>query len=310
MKPEAESIPFDVMTRGPFAFLWPVPDVGFEWDEDASPALPLELSDARETKGPWLVAVEPEGRQRQYAPLATKGLHRRLAAVRPQPEAILRFANKYGFLKGDQLLLRPDTTIAINGEHINHWTAAIGELAALVELLDLAQQKQAGRLGQIVTWPRDDQVNIAWQNSWTGSAWELERPSPGRKGIYTLHAGGLSNHAIQPDLAKRWGHGNVVEPTKYFVHLRVNKQLRGHVNPAVLPFRQGDIYMFPDSLLSAVYVSFALELSRSRQPRKLCAGCDRYFTPVDGRQGYHSPACRKLHWYHKQKEKRDGKKGN
>ena len=309
MKPEAELIPFDVMTRGPFAFLWPVPEAGFEWDEHASPAPLQELMDARETKGPWLIPVEAEGGWHRKALLASKGLHRRLAAVRPQPEAILRFANKYGFLRGDQLLLHRGGTISVNGEHINHWTAAIGELAALIELLDLAQQKQAGRLGQFVTWHRDDQVNIAWQNSWTGSQWELERPRPGRTGIYTAHVGGLSNHAIQPDLAERWGRGTVVGPTKYFVHLRVNEQLRGHVSPVVLPFRQGDIYMFPDSLLSAIYVSFALELSRSRQPRKLCAGCDRYFTPVDGRQGYHSPACRKLHWYHKQKEKGDDTKG-
>ncbi len=310
MNAEAGKIPFDVMTRGPFAFLWPVPEAGFEWDEDASPALPVELRAEPEEKGPWLVTVEEEGWQRRYAPLGSRELHRRLAAVQPQPKAILRFANKYGLLKGEQMLLRPDTTTSVNGEHINRWTAAIGELAALIELLDLAQARQAGRLGQIVTWHRDDQVNIAWQNSWTGSQWELERPRPGRKGIYTAHLGGLSSQAFQPDLAKRWEYGNVVEPTKYFVHHRVNEHLRGHVSPVVLPYHQGDIYMFPDSLLSAIYVSFALELSRSRQPKTLCAGCDVYFTPIDRRQGYHSPACRKLHWYHKQKEKRDGKKGN
>ena len=118
----------------------------------------------------------------------------------------------------------------------------------------------------------------------------------------------LAHEEIGGDIAllERWRHGDPVEPARYFVHREVNRRLKGHVSPAVLPFRKGEIFFFPDCLLSAVYTQFMLELSGRNRPAVLCArlGCGRYFEPAHGRQRYCDKPCQQLAYYYRKKEKR------
>ena len=76
----------------------------------------------------------------------------------------------------------------------------------------------------------------------------------------------------------------------------------------MLPFRKGDIYLFPDSLKAAIYTLVALELSGRQRPSVICAGCGSYFIPGHGRQRFCEDACRKRSWHQKhKKEVQDGR---
>ena len=105
------------------------------------------------------------------------------------------------------------------------------------------------------------------------------------------------------ELLERWEYGDPVEPARYYVHREVNARLRGHVSPAVLPYRKGDIYFFPDCLRSALYTLFMLELSGRQRPAILCArlGCGRCFEPAHSRQQYCETRCQQLAYYYRRK---------
>ena len=85
----------------------------------------------------------------------------------------------------------------------------------------------------------------------------------------------------------------------------VNRQLKDYASPAVLPYRKGEIYFFPDCLRGALYTLFMLELSGRQRPAMLCArpGCGRYFEPAHGRQQYCEKRCQQLAYYYRKKEK-------
>ena len=109
----------------------------------------------------------------------------------------------------------------------------------------------------------------------------------------------LANEAIdRHGLLERWPYGDVLEPARYWVHDQVNKQLQGHVSPQILPYQDSEILHFPDSLVVALYVLFAVELSAGTGlPRRVCRApdCRRAFPPHDGRQRYCTPQCQDRH---------------
>jgi len=105
------------------------------------------------------------------------------------------------------------------------------------------------------------------------------------------------------EILTHWQYGDSVEPARYYVYQRVNERLSSHVSPVVWPFVDGEILFYPDCLLSAMYLLFALELSGRVRPSIICRGCGRYFTPVHGRQRYCDETCRKLDWYNRNKAK-------
>ena len=93
---------------------------------------------------------------------------------------------------------------------------------------------------------------------------------------------------------QRWRYGDVLEPMRYYVHKKVNDRLSGHVSPAVLPFLGGKIRLFPDSLLSALYLRFAFDLSSgggySREAT--CQFCKQVFAQTRRDMKYCSKSCR------------------
>ena len=318
-----DAFQFEVMTQGPFAALLRVPEGGFSVQKDL---VAFESKPGQENKGsPWL--VKHSGTYvRQYAPLAVSNLLGQFRRLKPTPEAILSFANQYGFL-GHSLWLRyPElgpTQIQINeipvGESLRFWQQEIEQIAQLTALWELVRHNRRRELAKLVQWSPPDQARCvslclvsigkelrpdlaprAWQDP-TGI-----RDEGNRAGLST-HAGYyvLAHEETDPDneLLRRWEDGDPVEPARYYVHREVNKSLRHHVSPSVLPFRKSDIYFFPDCLRSALYTLFMLELSGRERPAILCArpGCGRYFSPVHGRQTYCDKPCQQLAYYYRKK---------
>ena len=174
MRNKEKNIQFRDMTSGPYAFLWSVSDGGYRlFDEVKLQVVPdavPEWGDYTEadTTPPWLV---PWGREQwQHTPLENKVLHRKFASLPPSEDAIITFANKHGML-GYYVILEPlggrsDTF----GESIQRWKVEMRELGSLLCLWDMVQNRDAGKLGQVIIWPDDDQVKL-----WMGSRYNETR---------------------------------------------------------------------------------------------------------------------------------------
>ena len=324
MTPEGERQPFQAMTRGPFAALLRVPEDGFSWRD----GLVLDSEGAGENvAGPWL--TRPDSLYvRQYSPLAIPSLHRRFVRTEPTAESILAFSNEYGLLGHGLWLGDPSSNngVMVVGESFGFWQKEIERMALLMALWDLVKRGSRRELSHLVEWTpqgKSQQVRLylAGENGkLRPDLSQCMRQSPEKFRDYFLrddsHARRMTylevtvvaHEEIGSDieLLERWVHGDPVEPARYFVHREVNNRLKGHVSPAVLPFRKGEIFFFPDCLRSALYTLFMLELSGRQRPAMLCArpGCGRYFEPEHGRQQYCETHCQQLAYYYRKKEKR------
>ena len=321
--------PFEVMVRGPFAALLRVPEDGFSWRDGL---VVLDSKGVGENiAGPWL--IRRGGLYvRQYSPMAVPDLHRRFVRTEPTDKSILAFANKYGFL-GHSLALRDpelkSQTVRIDGipvgESLGYWRREIVRMARLVALWELVKGGRQRDLSHLVQWapPGEPQQVRLYLVVVDGkirpdlAQFMRQRPPEFQNYVHQdedlagrmLHGEvtvlAYEENASDVELLERWKHGDPIEPARYFVHREVNKRLRGHVSPAVLPYRKGEIYFFPDCLRGALYTLFMLELSGRQRPAMLCArpGCGLYFEPTHGRQRYCEKPCQQLAYYYRKKEK-------
>ena len=291
------STPFEAATEGPFAFLWEVSLDGYVWDDGS---VPVDGQLAVGAVGPYLtdrVAVGLQRRVRRYAPLADPGLHRKFGDLALTPEAIQAFANDHGLLtRGAVLADSDDESQHLQvGEPISLWQDEIATVRHLLTVWDLVQSEATDALGKL----------ISWQDRPAAVFFDETEPVSG-----THHQRVLA-HEHDPQtvgLIRRWSSLDVLEPARYYVHAEINERLRGHASPVVIPFRRGEILFSPDSLLTAINVVFAMELSGRQRPALKCGECQRYFIPTHGRQKYCREACRKRRWWRtQQKEEPDAR---
>ncbi len=323
MTPESERQPFQSMTRGPFAALLRVPEEGFRW-RDGFAVLDSERVETNNT-GPWLTRTDSLY-VRQYSPLAVPTLARRFARTEPTEESILAFANEYGLLGHPLWLGDPDSNeqAMLVGESLGFWQTEIESMARLMALWKLVKGGCRRELSHLVEWtPPSEPQQVRLHLVVVGreirpdlSKWSRQHPREFRDALRQNgdHAGRVTYWEVtilaheqnggDIELLERWKQGDPVEPACYFVHREVNKRLRGHVSPAVLPFRKGEIFFFPDCLLSSLYTQFMLELSGRSRPVMLCerSRCGRYFEPIHGRQKYCDKRCQQLAYYYRKKE--------
>jgi hypothetical protein len=284
---------FEAMKKGAFAFLRTVPLDGYHWDNTLQPAPGLvELGEKESLGQPWLVS--PPGYEvdtRQYAPFQRPHLFRLFSRVLLNPNAIKRFANKYGWLGHAVPLIYPDVTgqeVQL-GESLQFWRQEIEDMALLVKLWELIRYEREDPLSKIILWQKQP-LTVRFE-------WKL---SDGKR-MSLIASERLANR----ELLTLWKYNDVIGPARYYLCEQINKRLKGHVNPGILPFLDGEIYMFPDCLRSAMYVLLALEVSGRTQPAIMCRGCGMYFVPKHRHQAYHEEACRKLAYYYRKKSKTD-----
>jgi len=287
--PENNRLSFNAIKQGAFAFLYqsPAKMEEYRWDmELCSASSSVGLDESENLGPPWLISkpVGIEESVRQYAPFKEKGLLRRFVRLSPTPERIRQFAHRYGYLGHPVQLYYPDHVgeFLWPGESLQFWQKEIEEISALVKLWDLIRNEQAGALTKYIHWrtrPR--------------GVW-LEWPS-GRKDL-------IASEVVSEgrELLQHWKDGDLFKPARYFLCDQINERLRGHVSPSILPFRDGEIYMFPDCLRSALYVLFMLEVSWRTYAAIPCAGCGEYFVPEHRSDQKHcSKACRNRKYYRK-----------
>ena len=325
MSPEEQRQPFETMTRGPFAALLRVPEDGFGW-RDGLVTLD-SMGDDRNIAGPWLVRSDSLY-VRQYSPLAVPNLYRRFVRTEPTVESILAFSNEYGLL-GHGLWLGDsgsDNRRMVVGESLGFWRKEIEGMARLIALWDLVQSGSQRELSHLVEWTppgTSQQVRLYLvdiDGKLRPDLAQRMRQHPGEFRDYVRRdedlAGRMRHWGVtvlaheengsDVELLERWKHGDPVEPARYFVCREVNNRQRGHVSPAVLPFRKGEIFFFPDCLLTSLYTQFMLELSGRSRPAMLCErpGCGLYFESAHGRQKYCGKRCQQLAYYYRNKQRK------
>ena len=280
---------FETAKKGAFAFFRTVPLDGYHWDSELRPASGLVELGEKECLGhPWLVSpLGYEVDARQYAPFQKPHLFRLFSRVQPNPKAIQRFAYKYGWLGHTVPLIYPDLPRqeVQMGESFQFWRQEIEEMAILVKLWELIRDEREVPLSKIILWQKHPlAVRFEWNLS-------------NGKRMSLIASETLANG----ELLRQWKYKDVLGPARYYLCEQINKHLKGHVNPGILPFLDGEIYMFPDCLRSAMYVMLALEVSGRTRPAIMCRGCGIYFVPKHRHQLYHEEACRKLAYYHRTK---------
>jgi hypothetical protein len=94
-----------------------------------------------------------------------------------------------------------------------------------------------------------------------------------------------------------------VEPAKYYVYHKVNEHLEGHVAPKILPFLKDRIYLFPDSLLAALWVMFLMEITGNVRIRQ-CDVCKEWKEEALTRSSFYcSNTCRQKAYYKRKRAK-------
>jgi hypothetical protein len=111
-------------------------------------------------------------------------------------------------------------------------------------------------------------------------------------------------------LARGFRTGDVVEPARYFISREINERLRGHVDFTLWPFAGGPIRYVPDSLLAAIYVQFALEVSGRLGTQRECQHCHNPFFPNRRDQRFCSKQCRELAAYYRRRAQEEERVGS
>ena len=197
---------------------------------------------------------------RQFARLVNKGNDRKL-----------RFANKYGLLKRqvvhDLIFRNPDTDKQLQiGESLLWWQEEITTMASHLKLWDLVVSKDK-EIKDVVLWHRDGIV-IRLEDS-------------------EVHLVRRSNM----NLLTRWEKGDTRGPALYYLSMESNKRLANSLTPRIEASPEHDIYIYPDTLLSAIWLMFFLEISGNIRLVR-CDICGDYFSSYDRRAQFCSAKCR------------------
>jgi endogenous inhibitor of DNA gyrase (YacG/DUF329 family) len=210
-------------------------------------------------------------------------LHRRFASLSGKGEKdILNFVNKYGLLKRHpvhSLVFRKGHTgqqVQL-GESILWWQEEISDLAKCLELWDMFSSND-GELKDVVLWHRD------------GIALKF--------GDSNIHLVGRRNM----NLLTRWHRGNLKGPALYYLSIEFDKRLLNTLTPRTTTNTDTEIYFSPDTLLSAIWLMFLLEVSGGTRLLP-CAICGEYIHTQDPRAKFCSTRCRMRNYRSAQKLK-------
>jgi hypothetical protein len=194
----------------------------------------------------------------------------------------LKFASKYGLLQRKSvhnLVFRNgDTGQQVQlGESLLWWQEEISDLAACLKLWDMISSDDE-ELKDIVLWHRD------------GIALKLDDSY-----IYLVSRTNMN-------LLARWHRGDLKGPALYYISLEMDKRLLNALTPRMPALKNREVYFVPDTLLSAIWLMFLLEIRGSTRILR-CGICGEYFNTNDPRAQFCSTRCRMRNYRSAQKSK-------
>lgn len=300
-----KTLKFTEATSGSYAFYWDVVDSGYK----------LLTGDTHKTvdesgmdsTSPWFKLPEAGSHVTRYFPLHKAELHRKFGGLYDD-KSIIEFANRYGLLGKTVFLMPHSGGGVVMGESLERWRYESRAMGVLLAIWDMMQKKDAGKLGQIIIWPGTNDhvllrllsVSDESQKRWVVTQHKGKGYVPG------LVTEVLASPQINPELLKRWQRGMPIEPAKYYVYHKVNERLKGCVAPQILPFLKDRIYLFPDSLLAALWVLFLMELTGSVRLRQCdLQECGKWKEVKVTRDSFYcSNTCRQKAYYERHKQQK------
>jgi len=188
--------------------------------------------------------------------------------------------------------------VVVPGESLERWRHESRTMGVLLAIWDMIEKRDGGKLGQIIIWRPNDRYEVRVQASYDDAKrkWQISQYKGGdpqfgcSADVVALTLRGI----YHSELLERWqkSRGSVIEPAKYYVCREVNKRLEGHVAPKILPFVNDKIYLFPNSLLSALWVMFLMEITGNIRTRQ-CDICGEWKEEALTRSSFYcSGACR------------------
>jgi hypothetical protein len=295
-------------------FYWQVPEAGFEWF--ATKGFPSRQMEAG-VDGVYLVDRMKFGvpnTVRNYPAFQETGLFRRFAVTEPTKDAIVEFANAYGFLGGEVTIPvqipvenEANTYNLGKGETLEGWGAEILAMRHMIEVWEAARAEDAETLAEFIRWK--------------GKAAKGEEPWPHTEVFYRGPRSRFEKHAVtfriasertNPETLARFRPGDVVQPTWYALQRFVNKKLTQHgAVPKLLwhiDRRKSELEMHfvPQSLIGALWLQFAHGITGNKEYRQ-CEQCGRWFEVAaevrqDGK--FCQGACRSRAYRARQSESR------
>jgi hypothetical protein len=236
---------------------------------------------ARETSPPWLVSGGAESGIR-YAIMKEPRLladFDRVAQL-PSQDAVLRFANCYGWLERPRRLRRteeahddgPEIDL---GESYRIWRDELAVWRRTRELWRAALDRNREVLGRQIRWENDA---LYWTPEGDdGPRWPIADDR-------------IRTAAERRMLFREFGRGDLIGPARWIVLRTVNGKLRDRVGMLVVPFRF-TLRSFPRTLLGAIYLRFAIELASGKRERP-CDECRLPFAQGNRRKRFCSDDCR------------------
>ncbi len=299
---------FTQATSGSYAFLWTVAEKGYNLLDKSTHKPCSDSIEEVDGHSPWLMPQDGGGHL--YAPLSQqRTLHRKFACLYSE-DSIISFAKQYGTLGRDVLLMPCSGGVVVPGESLERWRHESRTMGVLLAIWDMVEKRDAGKLGQIIIWRPNDRYEVRVQSSYDDAKrkWQISQykggdPQPGCSAdVVALTLRGI----YHSELLERWqkSRGSVIEPAKYYVCREVNKRLEGHVAPKILPFVNDKIYLFPDSLLAALWVMFLMEITGNIRIRQ-CDLCGEWKEVALTRSSvYCSNTCRQKAYYKRHKQQK------
>lgn len=281
--------------RGSYACVRKVRATGYEWNADLRLPARSSTQNAGNQLSSWLVGgfVGVEFDCKLFQPLYEPDLHRQFGRLKPTGKAIKQFADRCGLLEDGEFLVYPEIGRPQNtqfGESLQFWEHEIEMMDALLNLWEYIQYGK-----------KVDDLEIVWhyQPMRISLVWHFPNE---RYTLYSIAHEGIFSEKRLIELM----HKEAISPARYYLHEKLEDRLRGHLNPIFNYYGAEHILMVPDSLLSALYLSFALEIDEQLEPKVLCkCGCGRDFPPGHGRKFYDED-CKKRDWWRRKRGKEKG----
>ncbi|MGA2159155.1 MAG: hypothetical protein ABSG90_08040 [Dehalococcoidia bacterium] len=258
-----------------YAFFWEVPEgkfnIRFKTAARLQVSMPGGSLDKMDEASPFIVCKERG--KRHYAPLRKNpALHRVFCSI-TDDSGMLKFASNYGLLGFTRFheVHRRDGSLRerMLVESARRWRFELSEMKRLMYLWDILKNRRYSLLAALMTSEED--------------------------GIYII----LNKRrdlvaAADSDLGRRWvlyGEQPREAALMYLTNC-INDKMRGSIYPRALPAYDKRVYLFPDNLLTAMWLMFLWEVIGEVRPY-LCPGCKSWFDRRRSTRKTCSDRCRK-----------------
>ena len=298
---------------GVMAGVWHVALAGYKWRDDVRPLSAggkVQVDDPPDRSW-WLVPRDVGARRYAYLKQVRVLSDFHALSVEPTRAAIVRFANRYGPLGSEQALVprreqaAGPVVLTIGGaassfgESLRDWQTellAFRNLWSTWRSVRTLERRDSEPESRVARAERAIKDQIEWE---PGGPIVYHHPhDPPGASLRSWRI--LAHPADQPsydDITSNLALGDLVAAARFHVATELNRRLRGHLNPHVLPFVSSKLRFFPDSLLSAIYVRFVFEVAEGVGRTRSCEGCAQPFEPRRRDQRFCGKNCRERAGY-------------